>query len=69
MWLFSLVLYKSFHWIKHERFSASIIPNTQSFLDSYTTEICQRQKVYSKKISVKAKCVDITTVINNNRWG
>ena len=53
MWHFSLVLYKKFHWIKYERLSASIIPNTQSFLDGYTNEICQRQKVCLKKSPLK----------------
>ena len=49
MWHFLLPLNRKLHEIKNKRLSASIIQNTQSFLDDYTNEPCQQEKVVLRK--------------------
>ena len=49
MWHFLLPLNGKLQGIKNKRLSASIIQNTQSFLDNYTNELCQQEKLVLQK--------------------
>lgn len=55
---------------KKQKLSASIIQNTQSFLDNYTNESCQQKQTCSAKNnrSLLTTCVlIIRNVMQNNR--